>query len=312
MKSNTRRRLPSARQTGRVDLFARAINVPGVLEIGSYHYRAARRGLAGVAHAGCLGICYLARGVQTYRIDDRVYQLQGGDQLVTFPGDCLDTAGAPEEKSRLHWVLLRMQPLDAPLLFLDRSAAVALRQALLAVPDRHFPAPREAAELTSTIVHTLARRPSALLDRIAAANLILRYLFATLAAARADAGAGISPRIARCLDHIARHLHTPLSVPELARVIHLSESRFKARFRQEVGLPPGEYVLRAKVANACTALRAPGTRVTELAHRLGFSSSQYFATVFRRFTGLTPSAYASRGSANAACLANNGAGKVGA
>lgn len=294
MKSNTRRRLPSARQTGRVDLFAPAINVPGVLEIGSYHYRAARRGLAGVAHAGCLGICFLARGVQTYRIEDRVYQLQGGDQLLTFPGDCLDTAGAPEEKSRLHWVLLRMQPHDAPLLFLERSAAVALRQALLDLPDRHFPGPREAAALTSAILHTLARRPVALIDRIAAANLVLRYLFATLAAARAEAGAGVSPRIARCLDHIARHLHAPLYVPELARAIHLSESRFKARFRQEVGLPPGEYILRAKIAAACAALREPGGRVTELAHRLGFSSSQYFATVFRRFTGLTPTAYASR------------------
>lgn len=311
MKSNIRRRLPSARQTGRVDLFARAINIPGVLEIGSYHYRAARRGLAGVAHAGCLGICYLARGVQTYRIGDRVYQLQGGDQLVTLPGDCLDTAGAPEEKSRLHWVLLRMQPIDAPLLFLDRSAAVALRQALLALPERHFPAPREGAELTSAIVHTLARRPAALLDRIAAANLVLRYLFATLAAARADAGAGISPRIARSLDHITQHLHAPLYVPELARAIHLSESRFKARFRREVGLPPGEYILRAKIAAACTELRQPGTRVTELAYRLGFSSSQYFATVFRRFTGLTPSAYADR-PADAACLANDGDGKVGA
>lgn len=292
MKSNIRRRLPSARQTGRVDLFAPAINLPGVLEIGSYHYRAARRGLTGVAHAGCLGICYLARGVQTYRIDDRVYQLQGGDQLLTFPGDCLDTAGAPEEKSRLHWILLRMQPLDAPLLFLERSAAVALRQALLKGPDRHFPGPREAPDLTSAIVHTLAHRPVALIDRIAAANLVLRYLFATLAAAQADDGSGVSPRIARCLDHIARHLHAPLYVPELARAIHLSESRFKARFRQEVGLPPGEYILRAKIAAACTELHQSGTRVTELAHRLGFSSSQYFATVFRRFTGLTPTAFA--------------------
>ena len=110
IKSNIHRRVPSARQSGRVDLFARAINVPGVLEIGSYHHQSAQRGLTGVAHAGCLGVCFLARGVQTYRIDDRLYQMQGGDQLVTFPGDCLDTAEAPEEKGRLHWVLIHMQP----------------------------------------------------------------------------------------------------------------------------------------------------------------------------------------------------------
>jgi AraC-like DNA-binding protein len=293
-KLNTRRRFPSARHTGRIDLFAAAINVPGVLEIGSYHHRTAQRGLAGVAHAGCFGICYLARGVQTYRIEDRIYQLQGGDQLVTRPGDCLDTAGSPEEKGLLHWILIRMQPLDAPLLFLEPAAARALRQALLALPVQHFSAPREAAELTSAILNTFTRRPTAQIDRLAAANLLLRYLFATLRAARAGAGAGVSPRIRRCLDQIAASVHEPLYVPALARAIGLSESRFKVRFRQEVGLPPGEYILRAKIAAACTALAQRSSRVTELAHTLGFSSSQYFATVFRRFTGLTPSAYQTR------------------
>lgn len=293
-KSNPPRRVPSARQSGRVDLFARAINLPGVLEIGSYHHRAAQRGLTGVAHAGCLGICYLARGVQTYRVGGRTYQLQGGDQLVTFPGDCLDTAEAPEEKGRLHWVLIRMQPLDAPLLFLERPAAVALRRALLALPERHFPAPREAAELTGAILNTLVRRPVALLDRLAAARLVLGYLFATLQAARTEAGAGVSPRIRRSLGHIAGRLRDPLYVAAVARAIGLSESRFKTRFRQEVGLPPGEYILRARIAAACTELRRQRGGITALAHALGFSSSQYFATVFRRFTGLTPSAYQAR------------------
>jgi AraC-like DNA-binding protein len=31
--------------------------------------------------------------------------------------------------------------------------------------------------------------------------------------------------------------------------------------------------------------------ITNIAHNLGFSSSQYFATVFRRETGMTPGEY---------------------
>ncbi len=290
-KSNTRPRFPSARATGRVDLFPADINLPGVLEIGSYHHRAAHRELRGVAHAGCFGICYLSRGVQTYRIDDVPYHLQGGDQLVTLPGECLDTAEAPEEKSRLHWILLRMQPLDAPLLFLETPAAVALREALLTLPQPHFPAPREANELTSAILNTFARPPRVLVDRLAAASLVLRYIFATLRASREGTVTGISPRIQRSLDYITTHAAEPLYVPELAAQIGLSESRFKVRFRREVGVPPGEFILRIKIESACARLRRPGATVTAVAHELGFSSSQYFATAFRRFTRLTPSAY---------------------
>ena len=81
------------------------------------------------------------------------------------------------------------------------------------------------------------------------------------------------------------------TIPDLAQMIGLSESRFKNRFRDEVGIPPGDYVLRSKINAACKALHNPEAIVTQLAHSLGFSSSQYFATVFRRFTGDTPTTY---------------------
>lgn len=283
-------RSPSARQTGRVDLFVRDINLPGVLEIGSYHYKAAQRGLEAVVHEGCFGICHLARGQQAYRVDGESCRLQGGDLLLTWPGESLDTDGTPEEKGHLYWFMFRMQPLDAPLLFLEPKAAAALRRLLLALPRRHFAAHPEAGELAALLLATFATRPATMLERLAAAQLVLRYLFLTIEAARQDRPPSPSPRIQRCLDHIAAHLHEPLYVPQLAALIGLSESRFKNRFRAEVGAPPGDYILRRKVDAARTALADPARSVTEVAHALGFSSSQYFATVFRRFTGLTPSA----------------------
>ena len=80
-------------------------------------------------------------------------------------------------------------------------------------------------------------------------------------------------------------------MPHLARLVRLSPSRFKVRFLEEVGLPPREYVLRHKLGLAEQRLRR-GESVTSVAHELGFSSSQYFATVFRRFAGHAPSTLA--------------------
>ncbi|MCC6415322.1 MAG: helix-turn-helix transcriptional regulator [Opitutaceae bacterium] len=140
-------------------------------------------------------------------------------------------------------------------------------------------------------MNTVTGPPRSGIERLAAASLILRYLFGTLRAAGQSSAASISPRMRRSVDYIAAHPAEPLYVSDLARHVGLSESRFKARFRREVGLPPGESIMRAKIEVACTRLRHPNASITNVAHALGFSSSQYFATVFRRYTLKTPSAY---------------------
>jgi AraC-like DNA-binding protein len=54
-------------------------------------------------------------------------------------------------------------------------------------------------------------------------------------------------------------------------------------------MPPGEYLLRRKVRRAGELLAGGDVSVTEVAQALGFSSSQYFATVFRRYRHQRPS-----------------------
>ena len=78
------------------------------------------------------------------------------------------------------------------------------------------------------------------------------------------------------------------TIDELAEEVHLSTSRFKARFREQMGMPPGEYMVRAKVERAHQLLEESALSITDIAYRLGFSSSQYFATVFKRFTNMRP------------------------
>lgn len=282
---------PNSRKSGRVDLKAHDINLPGVVEIGSYHYRSARRGIEKVSHAGCMGICHLAKGAQTYRINHQLYHLKGGDQLLILPGETLDTAGTPEEKGRLFWFIFQATPVEGPLLFLDNPAAQTLREALLELPRRHFSATPESDEIAATILHRLTTRPETGIERLELSHLIQRYLFLTLTAAQGTVTEGPSPRIQKCLDYISHHLDETLPVSQLARSVGLSESRFKKRFREEVGTPPGDYVLRTKISAAKIALHSSEISITALAHDLGFSTSQYFATVFRRFADTTPSEY---------------------
>ena len=127
-----------------------------------------------------------------------------------------------------------------------------------------------------------------------AASSIVYYASQSIAASWTSSRS-ISPIIQASLAVIDQNHQRWLSVGQVADEIHLSESAFRNLFRQEVGMPPAEYMIRQKVELAKGLLRKPGSTITNVAHDLGFSSSQYFATVFRRFTDQSPSEFVKAG-----------------
>jgi AraC family transcriptional regulator len=78
---------------------------------------------------------------------------------------------------------------------------------------------------------------------------------------------------------------------ELAEVTGVSSQYLVKCFTQEVGLSPHQYLLQVRVTRAGEMLSHTDIPITQLAHELGFSSSQYFANVYKRFTGKTAQAY---------------------
>ena len=100
-----------------------------------------------------------------------------------------------------------------------------------------------------------------------------------------------SAPVTAALAWIEEHLCTDFTVADVAAAVGLSDVRLQARFRRELGSPIGEYRSRARIYRAKALLRETSAPVTGIAHALGFSTSQYFATVFRRYVGVAPSEY---------------------
>jgi AraC-like DNA-binding protein len=73
--------------------------------------------------------------------------------------------------------------------------------------------------------------------------------------------------------------------------VGLSVGYFYDLFQREVGLTPGQYHARQRVAAAKRRLIQSDASITEIALGLGFSSSQYFSTTFKKIVGMTPGAY---------------------
>ena len=271
----------------------RDVGIPEVPLVGRYEYHSAHPGLRTHTHPGTVEICYLVRGRQTYRVDGREYHLTGGDVFLTYPGEPHDTAGRPEDPGILYWTNVRIPRHGGSLLGLPARDSAVLVDRLLHLPERQF-AGSARLKLLLDDVFKLYDQPGDPLKRISVVNLMVRYLLEVLHCAQRHSYMRLSPLIAGVVEAIRSNPEKSYPLSALAANAGLSVSRFKARFKAEIGTAPHEFMLHAKT-EAAKKLLAEGKRVTEIAIQLGFSSSQYFATVFKRFCEQTPSEFQKSG-----------------
>lgn len=98
-------------------------------------------------------------------------------------------------------------------------------------------------------------------------------------------------QISKLLGHMERHAADPLTLADLCRIAHVSPAGLNRAFRHILGRSPIDHLIRLRIARAERLLRDEAISITEIAFRVGFNDSNYFARAFRRFTGLSPRAY---------------------
>lgn len=102
---------------------------------------------------------------------------------------------------------------------------------------------------------------------------------------------GLAPReSARVIEYMRAYLDRPITLRDLAGVAGLSPYHFARAFRDALGLPPHQYLIRMRIERARELLAETNWTVTEVALATGYSAQQ-FARHFRRRVGCTPSAY---------------------
>jgi AraC family transcriptional regulator len=114
----------------------------------------------------------------------------------------------------------------------------------------------------------------------------------TEALPRAPRRAALSkPKLDRVLEYVTEHLARNISLRDLAALVNMDVFGFVRAFKQSTGLPPHQYVLRARVERAKALLRDGQLSVSDVALATGFATPSHFATTFRRLTRATPRAY---------------------
>lgn len=88
--------------------------------------------------------------------------------------------------------------------------------------------------------------------------------------------------------------HEPWRLDTLARLTSMSPNHLAKLFRDQVGMPPHQYLLRERLTLAQELLRNTELTVGEVALESGFGSSQRFAKAFRNHYGCTASEFRER------------------
>jgi AraC family transcriptional regulator len=99
----------------------------------------------------------------------------------------------------------------------------------------------------------------------------------------------LAPRTAaRLVDYIEAHLDQPLALDELAALADLSVPHFKVLFRETLGLPVHQYVVRRRVERARALLLKGELSMSQIALDAGFSHQSHMARWINRVLGVTP------------------------
>lgn len=261
--------------------------VMNVSRLGYYNHSRAQPGLSEHTHPVAIEICFLVKGRQTYVVGDKTYRLRGGDVFIAFPQERHSTGGQPQEKGVLYWIQYTLPRPGESFLGLPHDQGQAVLDATLQMKQRHFRGDWRMKECLDQMTQLYHQDPSPLTSA-AIANQATTFLLSVIEASKASGVDLIGYSLDCVLKHIDTHLEETIALSDLASLLGVSVSRFKIRFKEEMGVPPAEYIQRKRVEEACRRLQQTKASVTQVAFDLGFSSSQYFSTVFKRFMGSAP------------------------
>lgn len=82
-----------------------------------------------------------------------------------------------------------------------------------------------------------------------------------------------------------------LSLNDIAKYLNISVPYLAVLFKQETKQNFGAHLLESRMEAAKELLRTTSCSVSEIAEKVGYGSSQYFAVCFKKYTGVSPGAY---------------------
>lgn len=277
-------------QNSRV-IFPRQMGLWSVPLIGVGNHRQSTEQLAPHQHAGILEIVYLHRGRQLYCAQGKEYRLYGGNLFIVPPNIIHSTGGEPEEKSSFVWIHIDLSR-RKNFMGLSEPMSEEIWEAFSRMPLTVAPgSPRMAFFLEEAVQAGLLRHP---LRRSKIQLMALNFLMEALRCVEEKNERRLTADILSALELMDAACPETVPIQNLARSAGLSESRFRQKFKEQVGIPVLEYQCRRRIELAKRLIRETDASFAQIAEQLEFQSPAYFTRIFKKYVYETPSDYRSK------------------
>ena len=99
------------------------------------------------------------------------------------------------------------------------------------------------------------------------------------------------PQLGTALSAVHDDVKTPWTVESLAEAAGMSRSAFAARFKEQLGQTPLEYVTEWRMQKAIQLLQQRDSKLIDVARLVGYESDAAFSKAFKRVVGNSPVEY---------------------
>lgn len=95
-------------------------------------------------------------------------------------------------------------------------------------------------------------------------------------------------RIYEARDYLAQHFQAPPTIPQLARLVGVNQTKLKAGFREVIGVTIYDYIAQRRMERAADLLLTKNYKVAEVAYMVGYEYPANFTCAFKRHFGRLP------------------------
>jgi LacI family transcriptional regulator len=106
-----------------------------------------------------------------------------------------------------------------------------------------------------------------------------------------DILAAADPEIATALQYIRQNINQPIGIPDVVAETMMSRRALEYRFQKVLGRSIGSMIRSQRADQISKMLMETNLTISQIAHELGYTSSEHIARYFRREKGMSPNEF---------------------